>query len=496
MATDQADESVLSWLQGYRNADESQADLRPGDPQQAALAQFLGDQKLSHDQIIVDFGSGRGLLAQMLKHVYKGRDAPRYFAVDLPHELDELSIPNPIHNDSRKITLGDFYSSELKAWQKDIGAVVIRNVLHELTIEQTCLLFRALNEQLRPEAVIYIQDMTDLPRAEERHVGWPCDILIEFLRDMGIIAETFGLASFSGTNWFTLTAHPTGSAINETQALEAAIRAREKQKKQMVKELSKLDARHNTDDYVREIKLNHEIASLEFQLSEARPADEPAGGETDDINVPLIERATFGPLDFALSPGEGLRATGLQAVLSHKRLIDFAALLATCEHEALFSGYSQRSLFQQADIRSALYDMIVRRQCIVRILVVEPDSATAQLRGSEPLYADPAQLRRDIRFTLDEAEKFTRVLTGEKGDHFAHEHFQLRTSPSIPYSSYFIIDDKCFVSLYSQTASGTRAPCFVYRATDALSNGYLYVLRNDFNTRWNVITGATVATAL
>lgn len=131
---------------------------KQGDPQLAALAQYLATKKhLNERDIIVDFGSGSGVLGTLIDKMWRDEPRlPRYFAVDRPEPLAALSLPARVHNNSKKINVEDFYGHELASHAGSIALVIIRNVLNELNIGETAQLFAALNEYLLQTSEIYI----------------------------------------------------------------------------------------------------------------------------------------------------------------------------------------------------------------------------------------------------------------------------------------------------------------------------------------------------
>jgi ribosomal protein L11 methylase PrmA len=109
-----------------------------GDPQIAALHQHLMDSvALGPTDVILDIGSGTGVLATAILAVWAEKAPPRYVAVDLEGPLKELALPAAIHNNSEKIEYKYFFEKETKDYLMRPALVVIRNVFHELDINQT-----------------------------------------------------------------------------------------------------------------------------------------------------------------------------------------------------------------------------------------------------------------------------------------------------------------------------------------------------------------------
>src|ERR1044071_5171469 len=111
------DPKVRRFVEGLASADQvQQPPGSPGDPQLAALNQYFQTRTttLGADAIVLDFGSGAGMVAAAMAQVWRNiSHTPWYFAVDRADMLDRLALPVIIHNHSRKITVDDLYQSEL-----------------------------------------------------------------------------------------------------------------------------------------------------------------------------------------------------------------------------------------------------------------------------------------------------------------------------------------------------------------------------------------------
>ena len=100
------------YLTGYTETTSPQdQEAAPGDPQRSALVQYLLDHlETDPERIVLDFGSGNGVLAYEMNHIWPtDRLPPVYMAVDLPESVNELALPSRIHNRSIKCTVEDFY---------------------------------------------------------------------------------------------------------------------------------------------------------------------------------------------------------------------------------------------------------------------------------------------------------------------------------------------------------------------------------------------------
>jgi hypothetical protein len=69
-------------------------------------------------------------------------------------------------------------------------------------------------------------------------------------------------------------------------------------------------------------------------------------------------------------------------------------------------------------------------------------------------------------------------------EHMA-QNFRLRLMLTIPPCSYFIVDDYCYVSLYSLRLSGGSGPCMIFK-NSMEPNAYFAVLLQEFQLTWEL----------
>lgn len=81
--------ALIDGLSGPEQPQEASG--KPGDPQLSALCEFIARSGFKSESIVVDFGSGKGVLPHHLAMVYSDqKEFPEYWAVDMPDALDEL----------------------------------------------------------------------------------------------------------------------------------------------------------------------------------------------------------------------------------------------------------------------------------------------------------------------------------------------------------------------------------------------------------------------
>lgn len=452
---------------------------KDGDPQIAALYQFLLDAFSHGNQLIADFGCGNGVAAGLLEDLNTQRPFT-YWAVDLKEHIDQLSLPSKVHNNSKKFTTENFFDEILPKEGYKISIVIIRNVLHELDIETTARLFTALRNHLSPECIIYIQDMQKLSKPERANIGWDKDILLKCLGEIGFQTHDYLLKSHSGVPWFTFSCKLLAGMKNVKQKDVQHIIATHR-----FEQLSKIEEviKETTTFWEKSeelIILHNEFVSLCIQLRKVgwlkdSPHLEPS---FEQINIPVKEPDPT-LFQYACATSDNVsQNSGLIAMISSKYLLDFPTLISSARKSVSFGGYSNRHLFQKQDNLVAIKSAI-QAGVEVAILIVDPDSQAALLRAQEPLYENPEAFIGSINDTIEHGLKFYAELVEELGAS-AVTKFKLSKSIRIPRWSYFFVDDTCYLSFYSITMSGSSAPCLVFRGIKGVANNYFHVVRNEF----------------
>jgi hypothetical protein len=492
MSNDSAMEAIEKYVRGLTTPEQSQAGIRPGDPTLAALGQYLQvKSEILRDRIVVDFGSGNGITAHVLDAVFADRSPSRYLAVDFAEPLQKLALPLRVHNNSLKVTIDDFYETQLAALGNQCAVVIIRHVLHELAIEDTAALFCRLTRYLAVDCEIYVQDMINLPRPEIGRAGWLPEIFAEVMSALGLQTNFFQQMSYGGTNWFAAAIRPKGQIITETDAERAFADGRSKQRDVLAARLADL---HDAEkpDFAEIVRLNGEIGSIAAQLVRYHPRAVAVRSSCDAVVLPTVPTDSFGPYDYALTLPHAVTAkTGLEAILSNKRLIELGTLIASAKHHVMMMGYSQRSLFTEPVNVSTLADAAIRGIAI-RVVVASPDGPVARIRAVEPIYSNPDQLRNDIEETIAGARAFSRTLESRAGVTGNCENFAVRRIDGPLYASYLIVDDVCYLSLYARSLSGSRGGCFLFRHIPTAPMAYYDALVQDFEAAWS--TGVDLLT--
>lgn len=270
MAPDQRRERYIAGLDAPEQPQSPSG--TESDAQRIVLRQFLQSAKAQPKlDAIVDIGSGKGVLAAELCIVWEGTEAPRYVAVDLSPQLTELVIPLQLHNNSCKFDFHEFLRLHIKSFADLHTVFVIRNVIHELDIEQTSDLFFRLREILNPKCILYVQDMINLPVVERRNVGWRSNDIQEFLEFCGFKFDRFEVSGRSGTNWFSGIAKISGTPKSKESILKKCFDIRSRQKEDALKTFADAEQSSEEDSKLSYMRASFEISTLERQLDAVRP---------------------------------------------------------------------------------------------------------------------------------------------------------------------------------------------------------------------------------
>jgi hypothetical protein len=490
---------LTRFLSGYSTPDEMQEPPGPaGDPQLTALTQFLQTLggALGRDDVILDIGSGRGILAHSLLNIWT-EDAvrPWYYAVDREEVLDKLSLPRAIHNHSQKVPFAEFIEGRLPCQPQEVKVGVLRNILHELDIRTTAEVLVALSKIAKLGGQVYLQDIVSLPKGERENAGWPSDLLRMVLEGLGFDCGSPVLqSSRSGTEWFTMILKQKlgHSVLSVPDATRLVADGREQQRQRRTTRLAELgDNQETLPEY---IMLSTEVAALALQLQQHRyTATTQIAGTRIIADLPLLPLPAS-PLDYVEEmPASTQARSGLRGILSSKNFIDLPALLRTAVSRLWFAGYSERLLFNIPEVRASLIDAGLRGVDI-RMLLVDPDSPAAQARSVSDAYAKPEDLFDDIRTTIVGFAEFDEALGIAVTADTPEIQCTLRLCTSMLSSSFFFVDDLCICSLYSASLTGGAGAAFVFRSSSVQPNGYFQVLLREFQSAWANCEGRALQT--
>ena len=168
-------EHLLQFISGYGSPEPPQSiEEIQGDFQLAGLNTLLHSHMSRNPASkILDLGCGNGVLIAKLAEIDAFKKYPNleYIGFDFN---DKLPGAFATANKFRLLPHIKLLPYEIK-WTEYIAApciVVIRNVFHELKIDEASKLIHEICMFLPKESVILLQDMTTLPIAEKMRAGW------------------------------------------------------------------------------------------------------------------------------------------------------------------------------------------------------------------------------------------------------------------------------------------------------------------------------------
>lgn len=198
------------------------------DPELATIAVTLAERLArTPSGVIVDIGCGHGTLLQRLAELplFMEQTGWLYVAVDDDEKLDQLARLTRKLAVSRRVEpvdLKTFYDSWPHRGSPQL--VFCRNVLHELSIDQTAVLLNRIAANTDSNDELIIQDLLRLPESERHHSCWLSDKLADCLRACGFQQITPILqGSKSGNAWFNLLAKNRAGVAPPIEEVQARI---------------------------------------------------------------------------------------------------------------------------------------------------------------------------------------------------------------------------------------------------------------------------------
>lgn len=278
-------ERLKEFLEGYESEPEPQEiDQISGDFQLAGLKplinHILREKKIEK---IIDLGCGNAILLKCLIQDMKGDI--QYLGVDTK-DIIKGAFSTILELDASEYAslkpLNKFkFEQELR--NKNI-LIVYRNVFHELNMNQTAEIIWNLRKYMCNNDFLLIQDMTNLPVAENTNVGWRAENLKNVFSKIGFDVTVHQDKSKGGIDVFLLEAYKKENL--KSISLKEILSVIEKQRKLQLKELKKLKKtiQIENDKKVVMARINHDIWSLSQQLQES-------GDDINSVAAELVELA-------------------------------------------------------------------------------------------------------------------------------------------------------------------------------------------------------------
>jgi len=432
-----------------------------GDPQYAALVQYLTGVGLDSSDAIIDIGAGEGVVARAMSEIGWPDSQPRYVAVDLHEPLEALSLPSSIHNHSRKVEFEAFISSDQAFAGSNRHVIVIRNVFHELDIMTTARLLCAINSRSPADTLLYIQDMQELPTAESRNAPWSAHRLREALTQIGVNSKSpTTLRSRSGTPWYSIECDTRSATTELAVAGRILCEAKTRLQADLKAEYERLDL-DRPENASRALAIARDVRTIELQVAAWRDLEAPhalnMNHRIEEIplvpNSPLMISPVSMDLVHVLPDGHG---ADIVAVLESKDVINMASSIDAAVERVWFFGYSNKYAFRDSGNVQAI-GAAAARGVDVSIVMVDPESPAALLRSAQPAYSSGNQLLLDIDESLEHLEHIQALFP---------QWAEVRLTAQVPPCSFFIIDDFCVASYYTSHSRGTAGRSAVYRQTE------------------------------
>lgn len=170
-----------------------------------AIAEFINSNQQG---TVVDIGCGKGTILRRLAETklinenngwyYQGTDFSQY-ETDIVALKNELDLSDKVHF----LQLEKFYKSWVMSLLPSPRLLIIRNVLHELSILQTSELIELLVRNMTLNDKLIIQDLMIFPSAERGNASWESEFLKELINQCGFEITLIEEPSKSGNKWFS-----------------------------------------------------------------------------------------------------------------------------------------------------------------------------------------------------------------------------------------------------------------------------------------------------
>jgi hypothetical protein len=259
---------LMRFIAGYESPESPQSiDEIEGDFQLAGLMTTL-NKEIAHKPtpLILDIGCGNGVLFAKLSETgcfirypdlfYKGFDSSSW----LPKAFENATILKVLP----KVTLLPLDQS----WSTHMKApciVVIRNVLHELSLSEASSLIHRLCSEIPDNSIFFLQDMSTLPVAEKGRCGWMGFHVENILRECGMETVLTIDTSKRGVDIYLIEGKRKDACKKtEKDIMDLLRQARAEQLKILLLKYS--DLKEHPENTLPILRLNHDIAALSLQM--------------------------------------------------------------------------------------------------------------------------------------------------------------------------------------------------------------------------------------
>ena len=262
--------ALVSYLGNYGSEDGIQSACDSAfDSQIKNLSLPVATKLAEHKEgTVFDIGCGAGILLNRLVAIDAFAQNTKwiYFGVDFPEHVQKvlaLARDLNVHRRVDATALSSFYDS----WPNiDLAPhpyiVIIRNVFHELDIDQTATLLHHLKNNLTADDVVIIQDLQVFPVSERGNACWLPSNFCELLKTLGLQATVVSEPTARGNRWFTVHCRLQNSAAISISDVRSAIIA---ERTKQLTYWAQLEWLAPDDEIFREVRL----AKLDFDLQYA-----------------------------------------------------------------------------------------------------------------------------------------------------------------------------------------------------------------------------------
>lgn len=175
---------------------------------------------------VVDIGCGNGILLRRLSEItpFNKNKSWFYLGADFPEKrqnIINLAFEIGLHRRVDVLGLDKLYSDWLTTETAPRPLVVmIRNVFHELNINDTAKIIDLLRTNLEATDRLFIQDLLVFPKAERGNACWILSNFISLLSHCGFDCTYVEEPTPRGNRWFTLTARLKENQISQNTTIK------------------------------------------------------------------------------------------------------------------------------------------------------------------------------------------------------------------------------------------------------------------------------------
>jgi tetratricopeptide (TPR) repeat protein len=264
---EQREKALLDFLRDYGEPESPQsAEAAIFDNQIKSIATLLASQLVKSAQgTIFDLGCGNGIILSRLAELssFMEKTSWNYVGVDYPEYREnvfEIAIGRGLHRRVDFFELSNFQNEWPRSQElRRPYIVLIRNVIHELSIEDTATLLGHVARNLKAGELFVVQDLQVFPKAEKGNACWSVDALRNVIRFCGFETVETVEPSRTGNRWVNIigTRNETNGP-QQDEIKKAVLEARRDQWAYW----RELGALHPDDEKFRDVR----IAKIDFDL--------------------------------------------------------------------------------------------------------------------------------------------------------------------------------------------------------------------------------------